>query len=205
VSARPQAVILDLGGVVFPIDVARPIRRWAAAAGCSPQELLERVREHPVHERFERGEMTPGEFRDHVRAELGLVMDDVALDSIWNDIYLDPWPEMEPLLGELRRTARLAALSNTNAIHVEHVHARYGHLLAGFERVFYSHELGLRKPEPACFEAVLAALGQAPEHALYVDDDARNVEAALSVGIRAFRATDPGQLSAGLRRHGVLS
>jgi putative hydrolase of the HAD superfamily len=205
VSARPEAVILDLGGVVFPIDVARPIRRWAAAAGCSPEALLDRVREHPAHERFERGEMAPGEFRDHVRAELGLVMDDAAFDSIWNDIYLDPWPEMEPLLAELSRAARLAALSNTNAIHVEHVLARYGHLLAGFERVFYSHELGLRKPEPACFEAVLAALGQAPGRALYVDDDPRNVEAAHSLGLAAFRATSPEQLAAGLRRFGVLS
>jgi putative hydrolase of the HAD superfamily len=196
-------VILDLGGVVFPIDVARPIRLWAAAAGRTPEQLLERVRAHPVHERFERGEMTPGEFRNHVRAELDLTMDDAAFDRIWNDIYLEPWPEMESLLAGLRRSARLVALSNTNAIHVEHVHARYGHLLASFERVFYSHELGRRKPEAACFEAVLAAVEQAPERALYVDDDPCNVEAALGLGIPAFRAAAPDELAAGLRRHGL--
>ena len=204
-ALRPELVILDLGGVVFPIDVTRPIRLWAAASGRAPEALLDRVREHPVHERFERGEMTPGEFRDHVRGELGLVLDDVAFDRTWNDIYLDPWPEMAALLAELRCGARLVALSNTNAIHVEHVHARYGPLLARFERVFYSHELGRRKPEPACFEAVLAAAGSPPERALYVDDDPRNVEAALGLGIPAFRAAAPAELAAGLRRHGLLA
>lgn len=60
----------------------------------------------------------------------------------------------------------------------------------------FSSEVGWRKPHPAIFERALAALGVAPEHALYVGDrlDA-DVGGAAALGMRTcqalwFRAED---------------
>jgi putative hydrolase of the HAD superfamily len=58
----------------------------------------------------------------------------------------------------------------------------YADLLDG---AFWSYELGLAKPDPAYFRAVVEQLGLEAHEVLFVDDSARNVEAARSVGMAA--------------------
>ncbi|RYP85575.1 HAD family hydrolase [Nocardioides guangzhouensis] len=58
----------------------------------------------------------------------------------------------------------------------------YGDL---FDGAFYSCEMGAAKPEPAYFDAALAALGAAPDEVVLVDDSTRNVDGARAVGLRA--------------------
>jgi len=52
----------------------------------------------------------------------------------------------------------------------------------GFEAVtddiVYSHEVGLKKPDPAVFELTVSRLDVAPEEIAYLDDVPANVEAA---------------------------
>ena len=55
-----------------------------------------------------------------------------------------------------------------------------------FEVTFNSAHLGHRKPESAIFEHALEAMGVAAERSLFLDDNAANVEGALSVGMRAI-------------------
>jgi putative hydrolase of the HAD superfamily len=71
-------------------------------------------------------------------------------------------------------------------------HARRAALMRGtlgYERVvehaFYSCELGVAKPEPAFFEAILDRLAVTPDRVAFVDDSLRNVETAAALGLRA--------------------
>jgi putative hydrolase of the HAD superfamily len=54
-----------------------------------------------------------------------------------------------------------------------------------FDRAFFSWRLGHRKPEPAAYAAVADRLGATGPDILFVDDSARNVEAARAAGWRA--------------------
>jgi len=75
-----------------------------------------------------------------------------------------------------------------------------------FDRTFYSYELGLAKPDPAYFGAVVDALGVRPEEAVFVDDMRANVLGAREAGLRAvlFPATEThGHLRVKLRELGV--
>ena len=69
---------------------------------------------------------------------------------------------------------------------------------ARFDRRFYSCRLGLAKPDPAVFEAVLDDLGATPQSVLFIDDRAENTRAATALGLQAVRFTSaeelPGQL-----------
>jgi putative hydrolase of the HAD superfamily len=69
---------------------------------------------------------------------------------------------------------------------------------ARFDRCFYSCRLGLAKPDPAIFEAVLDDLGATPPSVLFIDDRAENTLAARALGLPAVRFTSaeelPGQL-----------
>jgi putative hydrolase of the HAD superfamily len=58
----------------------------------------------------------------------------------------------------------------------------YADLLDG---AFWSYELGLAKPDPAFFSAILDRIGLEAGDVLFVDDSARNVEAARSMGLAA--------------------
>lgn len=55
-----------------------------------------------------------------------------------------------------------------------------------FDRTFFSCDLGVAKPDPGYFEAVLADLGCGPDGVIFVDDREDNVEAARSVGLTAL-------------------
>jgi len=55
-----------------------------------------------------------------------------------------------------------------------------------FQRSFYSCDMGVAKPEPDYFRAIVQALGVAPATLLFVDDRADNVAAAASVGLQAL-------------------
>ena len=56
----------------------------------------------------------------------------------------------------------------------------------GFEDVtddiVYSHEVGLRKPDPAIYALAAERLGVAPYEVLFLDDVSANVEAARHAG-----------------------
>jgi putative hydrolase of the HAD superfamily len=65
---------------------------------------------------------------------------------------------------------------------------------ACFDRRFYSCRLGLAKPDPAIFEAVLDDLGATPQSVLFIDDRAENVLAATTLGLQAMRFTSAGEL-----------
>lgn len=51
--------------------------------------------------------------------------------------------------------------------------------------LFFSAELGIAKPDPGFFEAILTATGAEPSETLFLDDVAENVEGARSLGINA--------------------
>lgn len=52
-----------------------------------------------------------------------------------------------------------------------------------------SGELGIAKPDPAIWRALLDGLGAPPGEVLFLDDRAENVAAARQAGIRAFVGT----------------
>ena len=87
-------------------------------------------------------------------------------------------------------------LSNTNELHTQEfvkIAARQQLSISSnydmFEKVWYSNELGMRKPNPAIFDYALRDAGLNPQETLFVDDLKENVEAAASVGIQTRQIT----------------
>ena len=63
----------------------------------------------------------------------------------------------------------------------------------------FSNEIGVRKPDPRAYEALSDALGVPPEATVFVDDAARNVDAAREAGFKAIHMTDLESFLAGWR------
>ena len=77
-------------------------------------------------------------------------------------------------------------LSNTNALHIDFIRERYE--FPSFVRgAILSHELGIRKPDPAIYRAAMKLSGTKPEETVFVDDLKPNVESAKELGMIAIR------------------
>jgi putative hydrolase of the HAD superfamily len=55
-----------------------------------------------------------------------------------------------------------------------------------FEKDFYSHEIGERKPDLSAYRKVIRLSGVQPEETLFVDDLERNIDAAREAGLKTF-------------------
>lgn len=181
-----STIVLDLGNVVFDISFEKMYRYWAKRNGVDAEKLKERLVFDETYCRFERGELTPDEYRDYAIGKLGIDMGYEEFDRGWNSIYLDVLPGITELVQLLHSKHPLAILTNTNSIHAEKWRERYAFILKYFERIFCSHELGARKPEPRVYEKMLGVLNTEPERVLFFDDKAENVQGAEECGIRAF-------------------
>ena len=198
-----EAVIFDLGGVVFGISFDLAANSWAESSGVPARELAERFQADSHYERFETAEISPEEYRAHVCNTLGVQLSVEDFDRGWNSIYLDILPGIESLLAELRERLRLVVLTNTNQIHAPIWRARYRDILTYFEKVFASHDIEARKPEPEAFQIVLDYLNTDPREVAFFDDNPDNAQGANSVGIKGFVATSRLDVVAGLRSSGL--
>lgn len=198
-SPPVEAVLFDLGGVLVDIDFARVFAHWARASGRQPEELAARFCPDEGYAAHERGEIDfPGYCR-HLRRGLGIDLDDAALLEGWNAIFVGMVPGIGAVLAEAAGRWPLYGFSNTNAAHHATWSARFGPDLTPLRRIYCSHALGLRKPEPQAFRHVAGLLGVRTSAILFFDDVAENVAGAAAAGLQA-RPVDPkGDVPAQIR------
>ncbi len=103
--------------------------------------------------------------------------------ALWERAVLDD--DAMALVAEVRSTGVLAVLATNQQDHRRAWMREALGLDRHFDRVFYSCDMGLLKPDPAYFRHILDDLGLGAHEAAFVDDSADNVESARSVGIRA--------------------
>jgi putative hydrolase of the HAD superfamily len=126
---------------------------------------------------------------------------------------LRAWTMIEVDAGvvEVVRTLRQSAVRCYLASNQESHRAHYMLEMLGygrlFDREFYSCHLGVMKPAPAFFRAILNELRVSAGSALFIDDHEANIHAAREVGMQAClfpRSSGAGALRELLCRHGVV-
>nr|MBP7216274.1 HAD-IA family hydrolase [Candidatus Omnitrophota bacterium] len=102
----------------------------------------------------------------------------------------------------LRDRYTLAMLSNVNVLHLSYLKQRYA-LFDAFHHIFASCEMGMRKPDPRIYEAVLERLAVSPGEVFYTDDRPELIKCAQALGIKGFVFTDIQQLIDDLASHDI--
>jgi glucose-1-phosphatase len=189
-------IIFDFGGVILPVD-PMAYAGGMIDLGCKNMLALhETFLKKEVYSRFEKGQLSPEEFRKWLRSGLDNHATDEQLDHAWNMILGEIPPHRVSFLENLKTKYRTFLLSNTNKIHYdryqEQFRSTYGYdsLDNLFEKAYYSFHLNLYKPDPAIFEYVLKDNGLIPEETLFIDDYLVNVEAARKCGLQAIHLTE---------------
>jgi 2-haloacid dehalogenase/putative hydrolase of the HAD superfamily len=122
----------------------------------------------------------------------------------WGEMFSGPIGETEAAIEALHaKGAPQFGLSNISHETLEMTLAMspaFGRL----QGVIASGLEGVIKPQPEIFRLACARFGYAPSDFLFVDDSARNIEAARTLGFDVHHFTDPAALRPALEARGLL-
>lgn len=197
--AEIRNIIFDLGGVLLDLDFDKTVKAFTEM-GFTP-EMYQLDQEHSHYFlKFETGKIKPAGFKNGIRELLDKKdLSDDILDNAWNAMILGFQLEKIELLKELAKAYRIFLLSNTNVQH-EKIYSKMLKDVSGlemkdlFEKHYYSHEVGLAKPDPAIFQLVLNENNLKPEETLYIDDFQQHIDAAQKLGMQGFLFPPNGDL-----------
>lgn len=194
--AEKDAIIFDLGGVILNLDYQLTEDAFVALGLENFKTVYSQLAQTDLFDRFEKGEISGFHFINRLLDQLpsGVTANQVV--HAWDAMILDfPLDRLEWLL-QLKQERRIFLLSNTNALHIDAVRRALkktvGHdrLEDYFETVYLSHEMGMRKPDPAIFLKVCELEGLNPATTVFIDDSPQHVEGAKNAGLKALHCLE---------------
>ena len=186
-------IIFDLGGVVLDIEYKRTLDEFKTLGAESLESIFTLTSQVELFNRLDCGLVSPNEFRDELRRSLKLNASDAEVDHAWNSLLLNWNPQRLQLLEKLRRHYRIFLLSNTNIIHSNLYNEWLMDISGGrnlqdyFDKVYYSYEVGLRKPNPEIFRLVLQENGLKESETLFIDDTLEHIVSAKKLGLLTYQ------------------
>jgi HAD superfamily hydrolase (TIGR01509 family) len=186
-------IIFDLGGVILNLDNKRTEEAFGKLGVKDIRQYFGLGHADSFFKDYEVGKITDQQFVDSIRSMTGLsnVPDQAIIDG-WNALLLDFPAERIQLLKELGQHYRIFLFSNTNALHLAALRKIYSQTFASgtldehFERTYYSHLLGMRKPERESYEYILRENQLEGVETLFVDDAIVNIEGAELAGLKGL-------------------
>lgn len=196
-----KAVFFDIGNVLLRFSQKRILRKFAWAVGRHPVKVARHIWKGRIVDRIERGEVTGEEIHALFVSELGYEGDFNKFKTLWCDHFTLDRGSFA-ILKSVSAKVPTYLLSNTNALHIEHIRARYA-FPALVRGAILSHELKLRKPQREIYEAALKMSGTLPEETVFIDDLEENCEGARKAGLHAIRYRGAADLKKRLAALGV--
>ncbi|MDR3716078.1 MAG: HAD family phosphatase [Puia sp.] len=185
-------IIFDLGGVILNLDTQRTEAAFVSLGVTGFRDLFGLGHAASFFKEYEIGTIDDRQFVDSLKKLAGLSVSDETVIEAWNAMLLDFPPERIALLDELRKHYRVFLFSNTNALHLSALQQTYRDSFGGrslddhFEKAYYSHLLGMRKPGVESYRHILLENGLEGAETLFVDDALVNVEGANAAGLQGF-------------------
>ena len=190
-------IIFDFGGVLLDIDYDKTTQAFEALSS-KPFKAFTQKYQAELFCKHECGAISDEEFRDGVRENLEIEAEDSVIDSAWNAMLGKLPARKLELVEKLKQDFGVYLLSNTNSIHQkafeDHIDETFGldRFYQAFDKIYYSHKLGARKPHPETFQMVVQRLNVDPKHTLFIDDSPQHVEGAVEIGLCSYHLK-PGE------------
>ena len=190
-------IIFDLGGVILNIRYQNALEAFQKLSTSQQTIAFTQQKQSRLFDDYETGRISDQAFREGLRQHYEIEASDAEIDAAWNAMLLDIPAERITLLQALSQKYRLFLLSNTNAIHLVH----FTRLVAEgfaipsldslFEKTYYSHLIGQRKPDAPVFEHILKRHQLHRHETLFIDDSIQHIEGARQVGLQTLFLAPP--------------
>jgi putative hydrolase of the HAD superfamily len=200
-------IIFDYGNVIFTLDFLKSKQAWLDLGIDNADTFYSHQAQDKIFTSFERGDVSAEEFREYIRKLINNpALTDAQIDHAWNSLLVGIPAGNHELLLSLKPKYRTFLLSNINEIHYDYImnylKTDFGfdgndHL---FEKTYYSHHTGKRKPEAEIFEQVLTENNLDPAETLFIDDSPQHIATAKKLGINTYLMTAPDSIQALFKR-----
>lgn len=180
-----NTIIFDFGDIFINLDKKATVDGLKSLGLTQWNEDLDRL-----NIQFEKGMIKREDFLSGIQRHIPNASIDEILEA-WNAVLLDfPLYRLE-FLQMLSKNYRLFLLSNTDSIHIEKFEQTngpsfYGDFYHCFEKVYFSFEMGMRKPDSEIYLSLLNKHDLQPKRTLFVDDKKENTDAAEALGINVW-------------------
>ena len=182
-----QAVIFDFGGVLMRTGDPAGRREWEARLGLSAGMLEHAIHGSDLWVKTQSGLVSPNDYWAQTAATLGAAESDIPLlrHDYFRDDHLDPG--LMSFIATLRQAGYKVGLLSNDALTLETKLRDELAIYDAFDAVVISAQIGVMKPDERAYLAMTQALGVTPTEAVFIDDNAANIDGASRAGLWAIR------------------
>ena len=190
--AAIKNLIFDLGNVLYDIDFKKMNAAFTSIGIEGMDKHFTLNKSHPLFLDLEMGFVNEQEFYEGVRALVNLPLSNEQIQFAWNALLVGFRKNSIEWIKQNNTKYNTFLYSNTNQIHHDYFIAEFENKVAAypfvslFKKPYYSHEMGMRKPDPASFTYILEKEGLVASETLFIDDNEPNIIAAASVGLQVL-------------------
>ncbi|MFH1692001.1 MAG: HAD family phosphatase [Candidatus Omnitrophota bacterium] len=199
-----KLILCDLGNVLINFDHRLAVRKILPFTDKSFDEIYQFFFDSPLTEKYETGRISSIDFFQSLEKQLNIShLSYESFIDIWNEIFFENKGMLELLLA-LKQQYRLHLLSNINELHCTYIQKKFSKNLSIFNKLYFSHEIGFRKPHPEAYKKSVMDCAYLPQETLYIDDREDLIRFATDLGFQAVLFKSVGQLKSYLQQEEVL-
>ena len=189
-----KAIIFDLGAVILNINYQNTIDEFTKLGVNNAATFYSKKVQTNLFNQIETGMISSNEFLKALQKETKNANIN-QVEKAWNAMLLDLPEERVHLIKKLKNNHTIYLLSNTNAIHIDAFKKQLGNrkwlaFCKLFDKMYLSHELGLRKPDVKIFEYILNEQKLKAEEVFFIDDSPQHIASAKKIGIHCHHLLD---------------
>ena len=205
-----NAIIFDLGGVLLNVDYTLTEQAFIDLGLEKFEQIFTQSKQSGLFDSFEVGDISALDFTTELQSKFNIEPSAQQIADAWNAMLLDFPPNRLELLELLKGKVDVYLFSNTNELHYDAFIKLFAtsfnkDFSEFFKKDYYSHILGMRKPNAAAFNFILETHGLLPEHTLFIDDTLQHVEGAASVGLNTIHLKKGQEVTEALRAAKILT
>ena len=184
-------IIFDLGNVLYDIDFEIMYNQFGQLGIPDFQNHYTLNQSDDLFFDLEKGFIDEVAFCSRFNQLYNLSLNKDQIIEAWNSLLIGFREKSLDWIKSNQSNFSLFLYSNTNLPHQDYFLAQYTREIGGdfnalFKKTYYSHEMGMRKPDPASFQYILDQEGLIAAETLFIDDNDPNVIAAASVGLQVL-------------------
>lgn len=199
-----DAVVFDLGGVLLDWNPRHLFRKLFYGDEVAMESFLHEVDFASWNAEVDLGHPFADAVAAATRAHPRRAPLFAAYWERWPETLAGPVDGVLPLVAALRaRQIPLYVLTNSSSETYPRAVERF-EFLADFDGAIVSGRLGVAKPDPRIYRALLDTFGLREDRVVFIDDNQTNAEAARALGIHGLHFTGAGRLHRDLGALGIL-
>ena len=190
-------IIFDLGGVLLDIDYKKT--EDALKKLGIKNVVFSKKSQDNLFNLIETGKISKKEFIDKLLS-FSTTKKREEIIAAWNSILINLPKERIKLLKNLKNKFSIFLLSNTNEIHINGLknllgENDYNEFINLFDKIYYSHIIGIRKPSKEAFYLILEENNLNKKNVLFIDDSPQHIKSANNIGINTYHIKNEDVLS----------